>query len=82
MFISSLFRVPFLSEIELGNAPPKELIAKNFKIDYEQYRETMDMSEFFKNGKEYLEMTRKKIEDLKTNVCYLLFKIKAINYKI
>lgn len=61
-------RVPFLSEIELGNAPPKELIAKNFKIDYEQYREPMDLTDFFKKGKQYLETTKKKIEDLKNNV--------------
>lgn len=63
-----LIRVPFLSEIELGNAPPKEIIAKNFKIDYEQYRDHMDMSEFFKKGKEYLETAKKKIEDLKAQV--------------
>lgn len=60
--------MPFLSEIELGNAPPKEIIAKNFKIDYEQYRDHMDLSEFFKKGKEYLETAKKRIEDLKAQV--------------
>jgi len=65
-------RVAFLSEIELGNAPPKELIAKNFKIDYEQYREPMDLTEFFKKGKEYLENTKKKIEDMKSKVIFPL----------
>ena len=28
----------------------------------------MDMSEFFKKGKEYLETTKKRIEDLKSKV--------------
>lgn len=57
-----------MSEIELGNAPPKEMIAKNFKIDYENYREHMDLSEFFKKGKQYLENTKNRIEDLKAQV--------------
>ena len=61
-----------MSEIELGNAPPKELIAKNFKIDYEQYREPMDFTEFFTKGKEYLENTKKKIEDMKSKVTFPL----------
>lgn len=57
-----------MAEIELGNAPPKELIAKNFNIDYEQYREHMDVSEFFKRGKEYIQTTKNKIDDMKSKV--------------
>lgn len=60
--------IDYLTEIELGNAPPMEYIKKNVKIDddkLDQYRNNLGVKEIAKKGRQYVAESEDHISKLK-----------------
>jgi 23S rRNA maturation mini-RNase III len=53
-----------LAEVELGNAPPLEIVAKNLNANPEEYRNQTELNDILKNGPNYVKQTQKRIKEI------------------
>ena len=63
--------IDFLTEIELGNAPPMEYIKKNVKIDddkLDQYRNNIGVKDIAKKGREFMNDAEDRISKLRMSL--------------
>lgn len=63
--------VEFLMEIELGHAPPMEMIKKNIRLDdqkLDQYRNNTGVFEIVEKSKKFIGSTQKRVTELKTSL--------------
>jgi hypothetical protein len=63
-----IIRIEYLAEVELGNAPPLEMIAKNLNPNPEEYRRQTDLTEILKNGPGYVNQAQRRIKEIVTEV--------------
>ena len=67
-----LKRIDYLAEIEMGNAPPLELIKKNIQYDPDEYRNQRTLNEVLQHGKEYANEAHERIEEAMREVLFCI----------
>lgn len=51
----------FLAQVELGQAPPLEILSKNIKTNPDAHRKQVNLQEVLKNSKDYVLEAQKNI---------------------